>query len=81
MIMDKKGVFIICEMSQTYEGKYDVAEKLVQAAIDAKADAIKFQIFKPYELAAKGYKYYDLFVSLELTSDQWGKLIDKALGK
>lgn len=78
MLTDKKDVFIICEMSQTYEGKYDVAEKLVQAAIEAKADAIKFQIFKPYEIAAKNYKHYDLFVKLELTPDQWGTLIEKA---
>jgi len=78
MLIQKNKVTIVCEMSQTYEGKFDVASKLVGAAIDAKADAIKFQVFKADELGTKDYKHYDLFTSLEFTPEQWGDLIKQA---
>ena len=45
MIIKKDGATIICEMAQTYEGSFEVAEKLVDMAIAAGADAVKFQIF------------------------------------
>ena len=69
---------IICEVAQTYEGSFDIARRLVQAAVNAKADAVKFQIFKADELATKDYKHYKLFKSLELPPEQWGQLIQQA---
>ncbi len=78
MLVQPDKVTIICEMSQTYEGKFEVASKLVQDAITAKADAIKFQVFKADELGTKDYKYYDLFTSLEFDALTWGKLVDQA---
>jgi len=78
MLIQKDKTAIICEMSQTYEGSFDMAEKIVKCAIGAKADAIKFQVFQADELATSDYKYYELFKKLELFPEQWKKLIDQA---
>ncbi|KKU13871.1 MAG: NeuB family protein [Candidatus Magasanikbacteria bacterium GW2011_GWC2_45_8] len=78
MLVKTNRTTIVCEMSQTYEGSYDIASALVKAAVDAKADAIKFQVFLADELATKDYQHYDLFKRLELTPDQWGSLILQA---
>lgn len=78
MLIDKSKTTIICEISQTYEGSFDIAAKLVQAAIAAKADAVKFQIFTADQLATPDYKYYQLFKKLELSQEQWKKLIEQA---
>lgn len=78
MLLKKDKIMIICEASQTYEGSFEVAEKLVKLAIEVRADAIKFQIFKTEELATSNYQHYKLFKKLELEPAQWKKLIDLA---
>ncbi len=78
MLFQPNRTLIICEMSQTYEGSYEVARRLVQAAIAANADAIKFQVFAADELSTTDYKHYDLFKRLEFTGEQWGNLIKQA---
>lgn len=44
-------VFIIAEAGVNHNGKEDLAMRLVDAASDAGADAVKFQLFDPDELA------------------------------
>lgn len=78
MLAKNNRTFIICEMSQTYEGSFEIASKLVQAAIIAQADAIKFQVFVAAELATEDYKHFKLFNKLEFKKEQWGRLIDQA---
>lgn len=53
-----------------------VAKMLIKAAAEAKADAIKIQIFTADELAVPSYKYYSLFRQLEWPESQWRELID-----
>jgi N,N'-diacetyllegionaminate synthase len=54
--IDKKTIgcgrscFIIAEAGVNHNGKYQLAKKLVDAAVDAKADAVKFQTFKADEV-------------------------------
>lgn len=43
MIMKK--VFIIAEAGVNHNGSYELAKKLIDAAVDAEADAVKFQTF------------------------------------
>jgi N,N'-diacetyllegionaminate synthase len=45
MIINKNKVFIIAEAGVNHNGSMDLAKKLVNAAIDAKVDAVKFQTF------------------------------------
>lgn len=44
---------IVAEISGNHGGKLDNALKLIRAAIDAGADAVKFQCFDPVRLATK----------------------------
>lgn len=44
---------IVAEISGNHGGKLENALKLIQAAIDAEADAVKFQCFHPGRLARK----------------------------
>lgn len=63
--------YIIAEAAQGYEGSVRVSKLLVQGAKMAGADAIKFQVVYADDLAEKGYQYYDLFKSLEMSEDRW----------
>ena len=45
--------FIIAEAGVNHNGQLDLAKKLVDAAVTAGADAVKFQIFKPDEVVTK----------------------------
>lgn len=46
-------VFIIAEAGVNHNGDIDIAKKLVDAAVEAEADAIKFQTFKAEELVCR----------------------------
>jgi N,N'-diacetyllegionaminate synthase len=68
--------FIICELSQTHEGSLPLAKMLVKAAAEARADAVKVQVFTADELAVPSYKHYNLFKQLEWPVVAWEELID-----
>lgn len=53
MMIDKNHVFVIAEAGVNHNGNIDIAKKLVDAAILAGADAIKFQTFKAENLVTK----------------------------
>ncbi|MDQ4145825.1 MAG: N-acetylneuraminate synthase family protein [Actinomycetota bacterium] len=64
-------IYVIAEAAQGYEGDPTVAKLLVRAAAGSGADAVKFQIIFAEDLAQPGYKYFDLFTSLEMSADEW----------
>ena len=43
-------VFIIAEAGVNHNGSLEIARRMVDAAVDANADAIKFQTFKAEEV-------------------------------
>lgn len=47
------SVFIIAEAGVNHNGSLDLAKQLIDAAVDAKADAVKFQTFKTENLVSK----------------------------
>ena len=47
------SVFIIAEAGVNHNGSIDLAKKLIDAACNAGADAVKFQSFKAENLATK----------------------------
>ncbi len=67
---------IIAELSQTHEGSLPLAKMLVKAAAEAKADAVKVQVFTADELAVPSYKHYKLFKQLEWPEASWKELIN-----
>lgn len=48
-----KGVFIIAEAGVNHNGSITIAKKLVDVAVNAGADAVKFQTFKAEKLVCK----------------------------
>lgn len=75
------GCFVIAEIGVNHNGNLDLAKKLVIAAKEAKADAVKFQTFSAEMLASLGTpkvayqreygdeteSHYEMLRSLELT--------------
>jgi len=68
---------VIAELAQGYEGNFEQAKLLLNAAASAGADAAKYQLVYADELATPEYEYYELFRSLEMKDEEWG-LIAKA---
>ena len=50
---DKNKPFIIAEIGVNHNGSVELAKKLIDAAYEAKVDAVKFQTFKAWECASK----------------------------
>ena len=79
------SVFIIAEAGVNHNGSLDLAKKLVDVAVEAGADAVKFQTFKAENLVskeAKKAKYqientgsnetqYEMLKKLELEFDEF----------
>lgn len=75
---DGTPVKIVAEAAQGFEGHESLACLLARAAASAKADAIKFQLVYPDELAQPGYPYYALFKKLELPDAAWTNVARQA---
>ena len=50
MFLDSKEVFVIAEAGVNHNGNLNEAIKLIDIAVDAKANAVKFQTFKAEEI-------------------------------
>lgn len=51
-----KKVFIIAEAGVNHNGDMEIAKKMIDAAVEAKVDAVKFQTFKSEDLVCKNVK-------------------------
>ena len=54
-----KKVFIIAEAGVNHNGSIELAKKLIDVAVDAGADAVKFQTFKAENLVSKNAQKAD----------------------
>ncbi len=52
-------VFIIAEAGVNHNGSIELAKRLIDVAVDAGADAVKFQTFKADNLASKSAQKAD----------------------
>jgi N-acetylneuraminate synthase/N,N'-diacetyllegionaminate synthase len=87
--------FIIAEAGVNHNGDINLAKKLIGAAKDAKADAVKFQTFKAENVVIKnaekaeyqketterGESQYGMLKKLELTEEDFRELADYAKEK
>ena len=75
--------FIIAEGGVNHNGKLSLAKKLVEAAIDAGADAIKFQTFNTEKLVSNALSrsQFDMLKKLELPGESFLELVDYAKGQ
>lgn len=71
IIGNGEPTFIIAEAGINHNGKIELAEKLIQEAANAGADAVKFQMFKTEEFCSKNSEYFDLFKALEFSEKEW----------
>ena len=87
--LKSENVFIIAEAGVNHNGSIELAEKLIDVAADAGADAVKFQTFKAEKLVSKTAKkaayqmnttdasesQYEMIKKLELDVDTHKELI------
>jgi N-acetylneuraminate synthase/N,N'-diacetyllegionaminate synthase len=83
-------VFIVVETGTTCNGNLDTALRMVDAAVEARADAIKFMIIDPdYFMSDRKVTYdyewaqgkasenmYEMFKKLKFSPDEWKKICD-----
>src|SRR3989338_7721807 len=84
VIIEKSKTFIIAEAGVNHNGDTGIAKKLIDCAVEAKADAVKFQAFKteylilkniakaPYQLSIANVNesQFDMLKRLEITKGQ-----------
>ena len=82
-------VFIIAEAGVNHNGEFELAKKLVDAAVEAGVDAVKFQTFKAEKLVCKNAEkadyqkettgrsesQFDMLKKLELTEEMHTQLL------
>lgn len=92
LVGEGEPVFIVAEAGVNHNGNVDLAKQLIDAAKDAGADAVKFQVFKAdklimrntekanYQKATADSKesQYELMKRLELTENNFKELADYA---
>ncbi len=71
-------VMIIAEVANAHQGSMKQAEKMVNAAAEAGADAVKFQLFTAGELCVKAHSRYEHFQKLELSHEKMQTLYNLA---
>lgn len=67
--------FIIAEMACAHQGDVKKACELVKVAVKAQADAIQLQLFKKEIYMSPISKSYDLITKLELSQEEWLRVI------
>ena len=81
--------FIVAEVAQAHDGSLGLAHSFIDAAADAKADAIKFQthiaseestLEEPFRVlfSQQDATRYDYWRRMEFASDQWAGLAEHA---
>ena len=59
-------VFIIAEAGVNHNGSIELAKKLIDVAVEAKVDAVKFQTFKAENLVSKNAQKADIKKKLQI---------------
>ena len=73
-----KATLIIAEFANAFEGKKEIALKMIDKANESGVDALKFQIFFADELLVPEHPKYELFKQLESSRDDWKEILDYA---
>ncbi len=71
-------ISVIAEVAQSYEGSFELAWASIDAAAQAGADCINFQVFYVDELCVADHHHYALFHRIELPLEQWRRLFAHA---
>ena len=76
MIFDKGGrAYLIAEIGNNHEGSYTLAEEMIGKAVEAGADAVKFQTFQTeHYVSRENPARFERLKGFELTYDQFAQL-------
>jgi len=70
-------VYIISEIASAHNGSSKNLEKLINFAIESKADAVKIQIFKTSKLLQNKHKNYNFFKKIEIPHFKIAEILNK----
>ena len=73
--------YIIAEIASAHEGRPDLAIDIAKYAVKAGCDAVKFQIFNRDQLLTKNNPYFNEFGEIELSPENWQKILEKVSDK
>ena len=81
MSTDDKAPLIIFEIANSHGGNFEEIKRLIDAwgLVSYRKKAIKFQVFGAETIALPDFSWYPVYQSLELSTETWGWLIDKAV--
>jgi len=69
---------LIAEFANAHEGRIEDALKMIDVAVSAGADALKFQMFFADELLVPEHPKYSVFKQLEMSRTDWYTLMEAA---
>lgn len=72
------GVYIIAEMACAHDGEVDRAKRIIEAASEAGADAIQFEVLDPDDNIVPGRDGYFVIKRLYFPPETWKYLFDHA---
>lgn len=75
-IGDDEPTFLIAEAGSNHDRKWDQAKQLVEAAAEAGADAVKFQMYAAEDLYPRGTPSYEAVKSCELPREWVARLAE-----
>lgn len=73
-----REIYVIAEMACAHDGDLGKAKALIEAAADARVDAIQFQIFSVEDLLVPTHKIFNLLKKIEFSPTDWKLLFDYA---
>lgn len=74
----RSPIYVIAEMACSHEGDPQLARTIIDAAADAQADAIQFQIWLAKDLMVPHHADYPKLTCLELSRETWTELAQHA---
>lgn len=68
--------FIIAEMACAHDGSFSKVKQLIDAAVEAKADAVQLQFFIPNSTVTRHHEAYDILQKIKFDKEQWRDLFN-----
>lgn len=81
LIANNYQPYIIAEMACAHDGDYEKAIRLVDAAVNAKADAVQLQFFRSDETVTPHHEVFSVLKKIEFTKQQWSDIFNYARSK